>query len=114
MIIPQTQHLHSQNFRYDLCEFVWRFPTNQEQKKQFILQIKSNAEIYMEESVIFGDVICGEKTTFDVSCNLLPLYTTVCDEKNWSAFKMPSVYNNFQNGKDLIPLITDSLNFLNQ
>lgn len=107
-MIPQNQFLHSQNFRSDLIEYVWRFDD-----LDFVVQINKNADIYMEcVSPRTGRYKSGFIPSFFQNCNGKRLDDVLSNQSLWTFGSFPTVYNNFQNGKDLIPLITDSLNFL--
>jgi hypothetical protein len=53
-----------------------------------------------------------EPAVFDITYkHLLPMMIT--NPEFWNTRKFPDVYKNFTNGKDLIPLIEDSVVYLN-
>ena len=99
MNIPQSQYLNSQNFRSDKIEFVWKFKDS-----IFILQVKKDATI----------IIYAGNDTFSKNCNINTLDSTLLNPKCWIYGKLPEEYKFFSNGKDLIPLVIDVMEFFHQ
>lgn len=107
MRVPQEDHIHSQTFNSKKLEFVWRFDN-----RQVILSVSKDKSVYLESGRVDenGDyvginpdnVIVGKHT------DLIPsiiLHAVIWTDNN-------NHYNFFSNGKDLVPLIEDVIEYL--
>jgi len=108
MKIPRDQNLHSQSFLSDKLEFVWVFQEKTGILK-FVFGVQKNGLCYIEFAKI-DSVGCyiDDQIFFmsDIEINTL-------DSKLIFPYgKFPEEYNNFQNGKELIQLAVESLEYM--
>ena len=117
MRVPQEDHIHSQTFNSENLEFVWRF-----ENKQIVLGVKLKG-IYIETGTIDsnGDYIGDQKYQYlashieDITYDITP--TRIIHIINSNLILDPLFwpnddYNFFSNGKDLVPLIEDVIEYL--
>ena len=120
MRVPHPLKLQSQSFNSEKLEFVWLFDD-----QQFILGVNKDGSVYMEAGEVndAGDYIDGSHW-----CELFPtgisykdkdgnglsytLTISINDEKLWNDPRYNLVdYNFFTNGKELLPLVDDAIEF---
>lgn len=124
MRVPHESKLQSQSFNFEKLEFVWLFDD-----QQFILGVNKDGSVYMEAGEVndAGDYIEGSHW-----CELLPthrLVTKTGKDKIDGTIHIPSPslinevlwndtnynfyrYNFFTNGKELLPLVEDVIEYL--
>ena len=108
MNAPRPENLINQCFNSERIEFVWQFPMKNELREQFILQVQKNTVIFMETGIVDTSGNYIEKPTeFKLGYGHLNPEGIITTERNWPGRKFPSVYKNFTNGRDLIPLIKE-------
>jgi hypothetical protein len=96
-------------------EFVWQFPYDKSIQKQFLLHVEKDLSVYMtsewipidENQLGYTNVV-----VFDKKCKLDTLEEEMMNPKNWDVGSLPKGYEHFSNGKDLVELIKDSIEFL--
>lgn len=106
MIIPESFYVTSQTFNSEFLEFVWKFDEN----RQFLAQFRKDGSVYVEAGKIddLGNYVEGMNWL-----EFSPNDSKLTDKSMWKNPKYNFVdYNFFTNGKDLIPLIKDSVEYL--
>jgi hypothetical protein len=115
MNVPQSQNLHSQSFNSEFVEFVWRIPHDKSIHKKFLLHVEKDLSIYMTSEWIPADdnqLGFTNVTVFDRQCKLDTLEEEMLNPKNWDVGTLPHGYNYFSNGKDLVELVKESIEYL--